>query len=268
MVFEPDKWQAFLLCAGVGNRLKPYTDDLPKPLMPIGNFPILEYWLSKLNLIGINKVLVNVHHHRDQLVSFLKRDCFIDWLSFSIEEKLLGTAGAIRENVSFFDPNKSTLLIHADNWSDCDLKSFLEFHKEKRSQYSPMTMMVFKTEKPKDCGIVKICNQGIVQHFEEKSDKPSSTLANAAVYGLEHEVIKWIAGKSNVIDFSTQVIPNYTGRISTWLNEHTHIDIGSVEGLKKARCQKQQLTRWHKLNDRWRQKYKLHSIHSKLNALP
>ena len=87
--------RALLLAAGTGSRLYPLTDDWPKPLMPIRGRPLLEYWLESLRSVGIRDVLVNVHHHAEQMVRFLDRPCYQEWVSTDHETRLLGTAGTL-----------------------------------------------------------------------------------------------------------------------------------------------------------------------------
>ena len=94
--------RALLLAAGLGARLCPLTDDWPKCLMPIGERPLLEYWLETLYSTNVREVIVNLHHHSEIVQEFLNRPSFKDWVSSVYEKKLLGTAGTLRENKDFF----------------------------------------------------------------------------------------------------------------------------------------------------------------------
>jgi mannose-1-phosphate guanylyltransferase len=95
-------------------------------------------------------------------------------------------------------------------------------------------MMTFHTKTPSTCGIVEIDEDGVVIGFHEKVKSPPGNLANGAVYLLEPEVLRWICDRPEITDFSTQVLPHFIGRIATWHNEGTHIDIGSKESLRAA----------------------------------
>ena len=158
---------ALLLAAGVGSRLKPLTNFWPKCLMPIGQKPLLEYWLSMLNELRITKTLVNLHHHHEIVKEFLMRDRFKNWVSYTYEENLLGTAGTIRNNYNFFK-NDTLLLIHADNWCQCDFSSFLDFHFNRRPKHCSITMMTFTTSQPSECGVVELDKHNVVTSFYEK----------------------------------------------------------------------------------------------------
>ena len=88
--------KALLLSAGLGTRLSPLTDEWPKCLMPIGERPLLEYWLQNLYLTGVSEVLVNLHHHSKKVQEFLNRPRFKNWVSSVGEVELLGTAGSLK----------------------------------------------------------------------------------------------------------------------------------------------------------------------------
>ena len=94
--------RALLLAAGLGSRLHPLTDKWPKCLMPIGERPLLEYWLETMHSTNINDVIVNLHHHSKIVQEFLNRPRFKGWVNPMYEKTLLGTAGTLRANKDFF----------------------------------------------------------------------------------------------------------------------------------------------------------------------
>ena len=198
--------------------------------MPIGGRPLLEHWLCVLYKNGIRKVLVNIHHHRTLVESFLTRNQFQGWVYGAYEPQLLGTAGTLRQNREFFE-DQPVLLVHADNWCQCDFSKFLAFHSNRRPPGTLITMMTFRTPSPTTCGIVEVDDKGVVQNFHEKIEDPPGNLANGAVYLLEPEVSTWIGGRGFVKDFSTQVVPHFLGRIATWENRGFHRDIGMIQSL-------------------------------------
>lgn len=246
--------RALLLAAGMGTRLRPLTELWPKCLMPIGGRPLLEYWLQTLFCVGIKNVLVNTHYHSEKVMEFLAREHFVQWVRTVHELQLLGTAGTLRANSAFFQGG-STLLIHADNWCQCDFNSFIEYHMYLRPKKCAITMMTFNSDAPQSCGIVQTDNEGIVLAFHEKVANPPGRRANAAVYLLEPEVLAWLNENQTVSDFSTEVLPNYIGRIATWHNNGVHRDIGTIEALRAA--QRDQLPQpcWP-VCDNWQSKFR------------
>ena len=237
-----------LLAAGLGNRLRPLTDQWPKCLMPIGDRPLLEYWLETLCQAGIRKVLVNLHYLPVVVQEFLSRPRFKGWVNSVIETKLLGTAGTLRANANFFRQSK-VLLVHADNWCQTNFRSFLEFHIKQRPDNTMMTMMTFSTETPETCGIVETNELGVVSAFHEKVKNPPGSQANAAVYILEPGVLDWIERHPEVTDFSTQVLPNFLGQIATRHNAQVHRDIGTLETLQQAQLDPKPNSIWNKDDD-------------------
>lgn len=224
---------ALLLAAGLGTRLRPLTDEWPKCLMPVRGRPLLEYWLRILKNSGVNEILINKHWHADKVDDFLARERYSGWIKSVYELQLLGTAGTLRANASLFRGH-TTLLVHADNWCQCDFSAFLDYHLNERPSHCALTMMTFDTDAPEDCGIVETDDQGVVVSFHEKVSNPPGTRANAAVYMIEPEVLEWLEEHPDLSDFSIQVLPHYVGRIATWHNYGVHRDIGSLDSLRKA----------------------------------
>ena len=254
--------RALLLAAGLGSRLRPLTEKWPKCLMPIGDRPLLEYWLETLNYLKVSKVLVNLCHHHEIVREFLNRTRFENWVESAFEEKLLGTAGTIRANHQFFQ-DCTTLLVHADNWCQCNFSDFLKYHFENRPDHCPITMMTFKTLTPETCGIVETDKEGVVFGIHEKIKNPPGCLANGAVYLLEPEVLKWIGKHSEIGDFSTELLPNYLGRIATWNNTGIHRDIGELPMLLKAQFDPTPNSCWPQ-RDSWQKDFLNQPIHSKI----
>ena len=126
-----------------------------------------------------------------------------------------------------------------------------------------MTMMTFNSCTPKTSGIVETDVQDVVQAFHEKVANPPGTRANAAVYLLEPEVLQWLEQNPEVIDFSTQVLPNYLGRIATWHNAQIHRDIGTLESLREVQLDPKPQAVWGE-TDAWQQWFLEQPIHQQL----
>jgi mannose-1-phosphate guanylyltransferase len=224
--------KAILLAAGFGTRLKPLTNSIPKCLVPINGKPLLEIWLDNLSQAGIETFLVNTHYLRDIVAGFVERSKYKDRILIVNETVLLGTAGTLRENISFTDGSTDVLLIHADNYCITDFGAFFRAHEERPSNCE-MTMMCFKTDQPQQCGIIELNSKNIVIGFHEKVQNPPGNLANGAVYLLSRSILNYIY-KSSFCDFSTEVIPRYLGRIYCYENTGRHIDVGTPEAYAKA----------------------------------
>jgi len=253
-----------LLAAGCGTRLQPYTNSWPKCLMPINGKRLLEYWLDTARELGVANVLVNTHYLADTVQRFLDRPCSKPWVRCVYEPELKGTAGTLRANAQALG-NKTILLVHADNFCQCDFSDFLMFHQTSRPEHCPITMMTFHTQTPSTCGIVEIDGDRVVIGFHEKVKNPPGNLANGAVYLLEPEVLQWICDRPEITDFSTQVLPHFIERIATWHNEGTHIDIGTIEALREAQGRAQhEAAGISEKNDDWSVQFASHPIHAQI----
>lgn len=225
--------RALLLAAGLGTRLRPLTNDIPKCLVPIDGKPLLYYWFKMLNDAGVNPLLVNLHYFADKVTDYIRASGFRHIVETVYEENLLGTAGTLLRNRNFFK-EETLMLIHADNLAVFDVRRFIERHYS-RPPGCEITMLTFRTATPESCGIVELDGSGIVTAFHEKVKNPPGDLANGAVYILEPGIFGFLEKLcKEVIDFSTEVLPSYTGRIYTFYNDVYHRDIGTMESYLMA----------------------------------
>lgn len=227
--------RALLLSAGFGTRLQPITNKIPKCLVEVNNKPILEHWLTKLEDINCEKVLINSHYLHSQVNEYLlKRKKSAMTIELKYEKKLLGTAGTLLHNYKFFE-NSKILMIHADNMTDFDISSFIDFDDQKKDK-CVLSMLTFKTNKPSSCGIVVTDKNMVLRQFYEKPNNPPTNIANCAIYIFQDDFIYLLLKDfPDVKDFSTEVIPNYLGKIMTFYTDQEFIDIGTPESLKLAR---------------------------------
>jgi len=115
--------KAMILAAGLGTRLKPYTDDKPKALVQIGNRTLLEHTINKLAHYGFDEIVVNVHHYSDMVISFIQNNSFGVKISISDEtDRLLDTGGGIFHASDFLDGDEPFLVHNVDILSDVNLK--------------------------------------------------------------------------------------------------------------------------------------------------
>ena len=226
--------KALLLAAGLGTRLRPVTEFMPKCLVPINGKPLLEYWLENLSAVGVNEFLINTSYLSEQVEDFVVTCKYKDMITLVHEEELLNTGGTLLANRDFFG-DEPFFLVHADNLSFCDFDAFRVSHVKSNM---PLTMMLFRSPSPSTCGIVELDNNGIVQNFHEKVKNPPSNLANGAVYICEPNIFEMLEsfGKEE-IDFSLDVLPQFMGKINTFLNDVYHRDIGTVESYALAQLE-------------------------------
>ena len=115
--------QAMIFAAGLGTRLKPLTDTMPKALVPVGGEPLLWHVIMKLKAAGFERIVVNVHHFADQIIDYLKsNDNFgLDIRISDEREQLLETGGGIKKALPLFDADSPILIHNVDILSNLDL---------------------------------------------------------------------------------------------------------------------------------------------------
>ncbi|USG60299.1 nucleotidyltransferase family protein [Sneathiella marina] len=225
--------EALLLAAGLGTRLQPLTTVLPKCLMPIHGRPLLGLWLEMLRQGGVDRVFINLHYLSPLVREYVLSSPYTDIVKFLDEPALLGTAGTLGHFREEFSSNE-LLMAHADNLTIFDVQQFYEAF-ETRPAPCAMTMMTFDTDDPKSCGIVTLNEEGCVIEFVEKPQDFVGTLANGAVYLMDvNEVFKILDAGEHITDFSTEILPNFVGRMNSFHNQHYHRDIGTVVAIGDA----------------------------------
>lgn len=225
--------KAILLAAGFGTRLRPLTNTIPKCLVPINGRPLLDIWLNKLTKAGVAHILVNTHYLPEKVEKYINGSEFKGRVKMVNETDLLGTAGTLIFNADFFE-GEDGLLIHADNYWTEDISKLILAHTN-RPKGTLITMLTFRTDNPSSCGIVEVDNKGVVVKFYEKIKNPPGNLANGAVYILSKDFIKSInINYKDAIDFSTEILKNYMGKIYTYETKSTFLDIGTMEAYEKV----------------------------------
>ena len=230
--------KAFLLAAGLGTRLRPITNEIPKCLVPINGKPLLEWWIKLFEKHDIKKVLINLHYLAEQVEEFINNyDTDIEFELF-FEEQLLGSAGTIKANKSFIRNEERFLIAYADNLTNFNITNFVNFHD---SHTLPFSISLFRTDTPNMKGIVELDDENTVISFEEKPDKPKSNLANAGIYIAEPEIVKLIDKEKS--DIGYDLLPKLIGMMKGYIDDYYLLDIGTHQHLEQANRE------WRKLNE-------------------
>ena len=222
--------KAFLLAAGVGSRLRPITDTIPKCMVPIGGQPMLDIWLDAFDRAGVDEVLVNVHHLPDIVRHHLDAGADLPMVRTFYEPELLGSAGTLAANRAWVDGEEMFLACYADNLTDFDLRSLVETHRE---HGAIATLTVFHSERPSAGGVVELDEEGTVMGFQEKPSNPVSDLVNAGMYAFHPGVLDEISG-SPPCDIGYHLLPRLVGRARAIPVEGYFRDVGTVDAYQRA----------------------------------
>lgn len=117
--------QAFILAAGLGTRLRPYTDTMPKALVPIGGQPLLRHVIERLKAEGFERIVINIHHFGQQIIDYLaaNNNFGLDIRISDERDLLLDTGGGIKHAAPHFDPEYPVFIHNVDILSNLDIKS-------------------------------------------------------------------------------------------------------------------------------------------------
>jgi len=225
------KW-VVVLSAGLGTRLRPLTDTCPKPMVPVAGVPLLERTVRHLAAHGVSDICVNLHH-LPQVVRdhFGEGSAFGARLHFSLEEELLGTAGALNAFRGFLC--EPFLVWYGDVLSEFDVSAFIRHHQAKGAQ---ATVGLYRVDNPTQCGLVDMDETGRITRFVEKPPVAFTDLANAGVYACEPGVLDFVP-RSGFSDFGRDVFPAMLAARAPLYGypiEECLIDIGSHEKLARA----------------------------------
>ena len=230
--------KALLLAGGMGTRLKPLTNFLPKCLVPINGRPLVDYWISALVENNITEIVLNTHYLSNLVQEYIEQSTWKNFIYISYEPDLLGTGGTILNNKSFFQ-NDDFLVAHADNMFNFNFKELFVSH-EQKSKEAIATMLTFYTDEPQNCGVVSMDEDLIINKFDEKNPLLSGRhLANAAIYIFSKDVFQYFDNQNNFIDLSLDIIPKLLGKMSGCIHQGDIVDIGTFSAWNRANLSSQ-----------------------------
>jgi mannose-1-phosphate guanylyltransferase/mannose-1-phosphate guanylyltransferase/phosphomannomutase len=238
--------KAMVLAAGLGTRLRPITYEMPKPMVPVLNRPVMEHILRLLGRHGFAETIANLHWFPELIEAhFGDGSAFGVDLSYSREEQLLGTSGGVRNAAQFL--GDSFLVISGDALTDIDLTAMRAFHE---SHDGIATLATKRVRDTSQFGVAITGADGRIQGFQEKPDPAEalSDLANCGIYMFRSEIFDFFPEPGGSItappgappgfaDWATDVfpallegdVPFYSHEIDAYWN-----DIGNLDELRQG----------------------------------
>jgi mannose-1-phosphate guanylyltransferase len=221
--------KAMVLAAGLGTRLRPLTYEIPKPMVPVLDRPVMAHIVNLCERQGFDQLVANLHYFPDTI-----RDYFGDRLEYRYEEELLGTAGGVR-NVRDFFGDDPAVVISGDALTDIDLNKLVERH---RSAGGIGTLTVKQVDDTREYGVVLHDGEGRIQGFQEKPhpDEALSNLGNCGIYCFGPEIFDYFPD-DDFVDWANDVfpvllendVPFYIHEIDEYWN-----DVGSLDELRSG----------------------------------
>ena len=220
--------QAIILAGGKGARLKPYTMVFPKPLMPIGDYPILEVVIRRLKNYGFNDIVMAVGHLKELIRAFF--DDGRQWgvnISYSVEEKPLGTAGPLQLVKNCED---NFLVMNGDVLTDLHFDDFFRYHKDNGAV---CTIASYKKPVKIDLGVLKAKENNELYDYIEKPTLHYSV--SMGVYAFKKEVLNYIPANEyfDFPDLIKKLLKNGK-KVLEYPFDGYYLDIGRPEDYELA----------------------------------
>ena len=207
---------AIILAGGRGKRLRPITDYVPKPLIPLNNIPIIEWQINYLKRYGVKEVIICTGYKAEMIKNFLNmKDNLGVKIKFSVEKMPLGTGGAIKQ-AGLTINDKSFLVLNGDIITDIDLNKLLK-------KQNSIASIELKTK----FGVMEI-KDDIVTKFNEKKEIPEIWM-NAGIYHLEKDVLKDLPKKG---DIEKTVFPMYAKKEKLTTIKFKNVMWYSIDSIK------------------------------------
>lgn len=222
--------KALILAGGKGTRLKPITDEIPKPLIPLQGKPIIQHTIDLLKKFGVKEILISVGYKSDKFKEILGDGQRMGVKIIYLEEnEPLGTAGPLKLAKPFL--NETFVMCNADELKDVDLIDMYKFHKDTKAI---ATIALTTANQPKHYGVAKLQGNKILE-FIEKPDNPPSNLINAGLYIMEPEIIDYVAPGKSMLE--KNVFPKIAKKNKLYGYHFTGqwFDTGDLKRYAKAR---------------------------------
>src|SRR3989344_3158069 len=201
--------KALILCAGRGERLKPLTDTIPKPMVPINNKPLLEYSILLCKKHGITEIAINTSYLPEKIKEYFGNgEKFGVNINYSYEPELLGTSGALNNFLKFLD--ETFLVFYGDAITDINVTEMLNYHKNKKS-LATLALRKKPKENETQSLIFADNNLKLTKFIEKPNEEQVQELAkdykliNSGIYILEPQVLKYIP--EGFSDFAYDIFP-------------------------------------------------------------
>lgn len=236
--------KAMIFAAGLGTRLKPITDTIPKALVPVGGKTLLEHVITKLSNQGFDELIVNVHHHADKIIDFLKeKNNFGLHIEISDErEMLLDTGGGIRKAAHFFNDGEPFLIHNVDILSDANLAELYRIHQESGNDATLLvkeretSRYLYFSEDNRLKGWMNTKTGEIKSPFADFHPEQEHKFAFSGIHVLSPSIFEHMMdypAKFPIMDFYIE------NAVQTHIGYHLNndlrmIDVGKLDSLKEA----------------------------------
>ena len=221
--------KAVILAGGLGTRLRPYTKSLPKPMLPLGGKPILEYEIEWARKNGIKEIVLCVSYLRNKIEDYFgDGGKFGVKIEYAISKKPLATAGQLKTAEKFIDD--TFVCLYGDSIYNFSLRNMIKHHKKSKAN---VTMSLFDYRFNLKYGVIDTKKSGQVTAWNEKPE--FSAKINIGCYVMEPEVLKLIPkNKEYGMDDVIRKVLSRKKKVSSVTSKNGFIDIGDKDTYEKT----------------------------------
>jgi len=221
--------KAVILAGGLGTRLQPYTTFLPKPMLPLGEKPILEHLIEWTRKNGVKSIVLCVSYLRKTIEDYFEDGKRLGVnIEYAVSDKPLATAGQLKTAEKFIDD--TFVCIYGDSIFNFSLRNMIKQHKQKKA-FVTMSLNEYKTNLP--YGVIDTLKNGRVSSWNEKPEIKANV--NMGCYVMEPEILKFIPkNKPFGMDDVIKKAMSRKKVVSSFLTKNGFTDIGNKTSYKKA----------------------------------
>lgn len=236
--------KAMIFAAGLGTRLKPLTDDVPKALLPIDGKPMLEHIILKLKAAGFDQIVINIHHFGQQIIDFLAANNNFGIQIYVSDERdyLLDTGGGIKKASRFLQGKEPFLVHNVDIFSNVDLLQLYNRHKETNplatllvSQRNTSRYLLFDQHQ-KLCGWRNHATGEVKSYYPYFDPEQYNEYAFSGIHVMSPKIFDWMeewTGKFSIINFYLSICA-HTSLLAYPAENLQLLDVGKPETLQMA----------------------------------
>ena len=225
--------KAMILAAGLGTRLKPLTNQTPKALVELHGTTMLEIVIKKLVKVGVDQIIINVHHFAEQIEAYLTaQNNFGIFITLSQEPQILGTGGGLKNAAWFFDTDQPFFLHNVDVLSEVNLEELLQFH---RAHAATATMVVQQRQTERFIGVDE--HNRFRGRFEERTANNVRPFAFNGIHVLSPEILSKITEQPpfSIIDTYIRLVKSGEKILCFDIGDLRWWDLGKHPSLQEAK---------------------------------
>lgn len=226
---------AVILAGGRGERLRPLTDTIPKPMIPIKGRPLIYWCIENLRKNGIKDVILSIGYKAEVIQDYFKdgKEFGVN-ISYNIETEPLGTGGAVKDIIKKNKIKEDFILLWADNLADYNIKQEIEQHKKTSAL---ITMTLAPREDVENFGVARLENKKIIGFVEKpKREEAPSKMINTGAFVINPKVLEILPeGKSNIERECFEKLATKDGKVYAFEHKGYWLPTDTMEKYNKAK---------------------------------